>query len=144
MGKLEKRAILLSMLAALFGIMCSYWLNDWGHFARSGSIITVIAIIFASLDLRERLQKADSFVEQQLQIARPGIIQQARNNGLPQSGVDSSVEQFESDIRNEVRDAMDKASKRLLRVEIALFGIGTLIWGYGDITAKFFLPTHSG
>ncbi|GAB3366942.1 hypothetical protein GCM10027431_09730 [Lysobacter rhizosphaerae] len=140
MGKLEKRAISLSLFAACFGIACSIWFRNWEHFARSGSLVTVVAIAFASLDLRERIRKANSFVDEQLQIARGGLIKKGRHQGLDQIDVDLAVKRFESEMREEVRDAASKASKRILLVEVTLFVVGTLIWGYGDIAAKFVLP----
>ena len=54
----ERRAIDLSVLAALIGVFFAIVLKQGHWFARSGSVVTIVAIYFASLKLQDRVDRA--------------------------------------------------------------------------------------
>jgi hypothetical protein len=133
MSKYEKFAINLSIFTAIIGLALSLHMKQGHWFGRSGAMITVIAIIFTSIELRNRVYKVISFSEKQLQIQRSEVIKQFTNAGLSGAEVEAKFQKIEEEIRKNISTEVDKVRRRLLRVEVILLVVGTLIWGFGDL-----------
>jgi hypothetical protein len=138
----ERTALLLSVALVLVGIKADIACPAAHWFVRSGALVTLVAIVFASLDLRKRLASAPTFVEEQLDCSRASIRQQGTANGLDDAECDELETRVVSEIRQEVQAEVTKANKRVLRVELILFIVGTVIWGFGDLATDW-LAIHT-
>ena len=137
MTKYEYRAILLSTLAATFGLALAFYFKGGHWFSRAGAVITAIAIVFAAQELRERLVNVSSFAEEQFELRRPELLKHGIAVGLNQSETEAAVAKVESELRAEIAAEVRSTKRRLLRVEVALLVAGTLIWGFGDLPLDF-------
>jgi hypothetical protein len=144
MSTYERRALVLSVLATLLGLGAAFAFSGSHFFARSGAVILVIAIVFGSLELRERLARAPAFVEEKLRNSRAELLKQGTESGLISAAAAAIVSQVETEVRNEVGAEVQKASKRVLRVEVSLLVAGTLIWGFGDLAIDALLRHYGG
>lgn len=133
MSKYEHRAIPLSVLAAAAGLALAFHFKAGHWFGRAGAIITAIAVIFAALELRERVGKATVLAAEEFQRSCSELLKQGEAASLNQSSAEAAVVQVEAEVRAEVAKAARQASRRLLRVEVFLLVIGTLVWGFGDL-----------
>ncbi|MCA1778002.1 MAG: hypothetical protein LC637_01075 [Xanthomonadaceae bacterium] len=133
MTQYERNAIILSAVVCLSGLAVSVFLGAGHYFSRSGSLVVIVAIFFASLELRARISAAPNFVERKLEANRSTILQQGKDRGLDDARSNKLFEQVSSEIHKEVADAIDETKRRLLRVELILFIAGTAIWGFGDL-----------
>jgi len=135
----EKRAIALSAAILMLGFFIAvHW--KAGHlFARSGALISVVAVVFASLQLRSRIAQSSSFVDEQLRLTRGELLKQAAEAGLDAVRSEEVVERVAREIRKEVGDVTQEVSRRLYLVELWLFIVGTLIWGYADLPLDWWL-----
>ena len=59
-------------------------------------------------------------------------------NGLDNEECDEFENKFAVESRKDVQDGVNKASKRVLRIELILFIVGTIIWGFGDLATDWF------
>lgn len=130
-------AIVCSVIVALIGIFVSIFLDEWMCFGRSGSVITVIAIYFASCEFRKKIEKAPSLAneifdenkEQYLEIFQHEISAENKEKilNLVKTQAIQEIEQIS-------KDTYDK----FLKVETVIFIVGTLIWGFGDLLNLLF------
>jgi len=129
----EKRAISLAVAALVLGFfMAVHW--EAGHwFARSGALVTVVAVVFASLQLRSRIAQSSGFVDEQLNRAHGALLKQAADAGLDAEQAEEAVDRVAREARKEVGDVAQEVSRRLYLVELWLFIVGTLVWGYADL-----------
>ena len=114
------RALLLSLLVFIFGILLSIQREDWTWFARSGSIIVVIGIFLTSSQIIENSRRLK--------------IRRCRHKL-----------NFHRDYAEDLKRASLERSRSLdediwengLR-GLYLLVIGTLIWGFGDLAGYLF------
>lgn len=139
MSKHEKYAISLASVALLLGLfMALHWRA--GHwFARSGALVSVIAVVFASLQLRSRVEKAPAIAEKELLRIHESLRQNPAVAHLNHLQYDELVESVKQSVRQEVAAITRKVNHRIYLIELWLFIIGTLIWGYADIPLDWWL-----
>lgn len=143
MTKYEYRAIGLSVLAAAVGLLVAVMRQEGHWFGRSGAVVTVIAIVFASLKLSDRVAKAPAVVHKQLQKQSPDSKQMFISGGLNQADAEEAVQLLQTEVTNEVSKAVDDAIRRLLRVEVYILIVGTLLWGFGDLPLDAYFKRES-
>jgi len=103
----------------------------FGHdaFARAGSLITAYGIVVAGREL-QRSERATARYEGRIEKLEAAYLDAI---GTETTGVDpeafSRIAKNFADYRNE---HVDKVGK-LLRTEISIVCLGTLIWGFGDL-----------
>jgi hypothetical protein len=115
-----RKALLLSATVFVSGVWLSFDQNDWSWFARSGSMIVVIGIFLTSSQIIEnsrRLRIRRSYHEQNFnrdfaEDIKRGTLERSR-------GLDENI--WENGLRG-----------------FYLLVIGTLVWGFGDLTGLLF------
>lgn len=123
------KIILISIFIILFtGILPSVMQNEWLWFSRSGSLLTIFGIFIVWIDYK-------SDVKNDLNLVFSGFINYLKNQ------TDLEGNQI-NDISNEIKDKFDEVNKKNMKrfknIEFFLIGIGTLIWGYGDLINNIF------
>lgn len=98
--------MLLSIFLALFGISASLQYKDWMWFARSGCIISIIGVLLIISTFEEEL------------------IGKSRINKLGEPDQHATDE-----MKREVVALCKK-------VDLSVFLLGNLIWGFGDLIGK--------
>ncbi|MBT3432758.1 MAG: hypothetical protein HN435_02480, partial [Nitrospinaceae bacterium] len=115
---------------------------EWSAFQRSGSLIVIIAILFAYASIHNWLlsykAQINDYFESNLSILGEIVREKIH---IPEDKFDKVVEDTENKLRDEWKDFqpylgdMLNASKRLFyRIEFLLLIAGTFIWGFGDLT----------
>lgn len=129
----EKLAIGITLVVLILGY-------TWGmytvpiNFVRSGTLIIVIGIIFAALDLTGRLSLVDEWAVASLEKIRPIIIPVWNKKAqLKASDKIKRREAVEENITNRIKEATDKGRMRLRFIEVSILILGTLIHGFGDL-----------
>ena len=138
---LEQRIYAAVILLLAWGVVQSVQFRDWQYFERSGSLVIVIAIMLAWRDLVTlfgdvRRFYADEFARRISDIdrSRPSGFGAVRNGQLEKILVnrENIVE-----ASSEVDELIKTLRMRLRTTEAAILILGTLVWGYGSIIAKF-------
>jgi hypothetical protein len=133
MTKQERIALSLSVLTILLGLWMAHAHHDGSYFARSGTILCIIAVIFAYLELRARLARVPAFIDEHLPKYLATVIEAGLARGADRATAEDAARKLESVVRSEVSAEAEKARKRLLRFEAILLVVGTFIWGFGDL-----------
>ncbi|WP_329740752.1 hypothetical protein [Dyella sp. A6] len=139
----ERIAIISSAGLLLIGIEADVVCHAGHWFARSGALVTVVAILFAALDLKDRLSSVPAWVETQLLRSRDAIRQMGKTGGLDDATCETFVDKVVSEVRKDVQCELRKASGRALLVELILFIVGTIVWGFGDLATDLFIASKS-
>ena len=135
--KFEKRAIAWSVGAALLGILGSYFAKNGEWSARSGAVISAVAVWFASKDLKSKLDAAPEFVANQLAKFKPEFMSLISGKKLGPEEAEKAFLELKSETHKDLNEAMDEYARRFVKTEMALFIIGTLIWGFGDLPFRY-------
>lgn len=106
--------------------------------------MTIVAIVFASLDLRGRLASVSGIVGKQLEDHRSAIIKLGKDRGLDDASCNELFGRVSSEINAESSDVVENTKRRLLIVELIIFIVGTLIWGFGDLPVDALLSHFCG
>ncbi|WP_399697678.1 hypothetical protein, partial [Xenophilus sp.] len=101
MTQYERNAIIISTVVSLAGLIASVFFGAGHYFARSAAIVTIVAIAFASLELRAKLATAPDFVEKELAINRSTMVQQGKDQGLDDARCNEVFERVSSEVRTE-------------------------------------------
>lgn len=132
MTNYEKIAISSTVIIAAAGLYCGLT-TEGINFARSGSLIVIIGVIFGLLDLPSRLSEIDIWVKDQAENIKSSVIESiapnSENNEHAEIAFDKAAKQAISDINSEAR----KKRIQLILIEGIILVIGTLIWGFGDL-----------
>jgi hypothetical protein len=123
------KIILVSVCIIFFtGILPSIILNEWLWFSRSGSLLTIFGILIVWLDY-----KGD--INNDLNLVFSGFQDYLKE----QNELD---EKQKVKIENEIRDKFNEVNRRTIKrfksIEFLIIGMGTLIWGYGDLINNIF------
>ena len=116
-------AVIASACAALFGLWLSLWTGDWRWFSRSGSLIVVCGLALAKWDF-ESVIRNDNLDEFDAMIDKSTI------------ELDSGhvTDQYRQEIKEDIRDSFVRVVRpRFSKAELYIVGVGTLVWGFGDI-----------
>lgn len=139
MSKYEKLAIVCAFVVLVLGLLMAWHFKDGLWFGRSGSLVTVVAVVFASLQLRGRVEKAPAFAEEQLKHLHETLHLSPGFEKLRVEQQEEIAEEVKQSVRRDVADITGKVTRRLYFVELWLFIIGTLIWGYADVPLDWWL-----
>jgi len=142
MTKYEWRVLFVSIFLAAGGLVLDFWFRNEHWFMRSGALITAIAVLFAGLELRKRLERAVPFVKERFRHERPDLVKQAKAQGLGPEAAEAAVESIGETAVRETEEEARRFYKHLLRVEVALLVTGTLIWGFGDMPIDAWRNSH--
>jgi len=126
-------AILLSIITLIIGYFIAKHYEDGTHFARSGSAVVIIAVIFAASDLKNRIKKAPGFAKKRLRDVTKEKIAQYKNSGLSTEQAEGIFQSAEEETLSDIQDMVDKYIDRILKVELSIALVGTFIWGFGDL-----------
>ena len=140
----EKMAIACSAFSVLLGMVAAACLSDGDHLARSGSVLVVIALLLAASQLKTKVESAVGFVEQQLEGMGSGGGSVHIDNDASSEESRELWEKTKKEVLRDVSEKVDAIIKRILRVELWLALIGTLIWGFGDLLFWFVWPVLGG
>lgn len=139
MTKYERNAIICGALFSCVGLTVALITGAGHYFARSGAAVSVVAVVFASRDLRGRLAAAPVLFDRELLASREKVVQLGTDRGLDDAKAAELFEHVFSEGRKEANEIVKRAGKRLLTVELALFIGGTIIWGFGDLPIDLLL-----
>lgn len=132
----EKIAILVFLVVLVSGIFLEIILDDcWDAFQRSGSLLVCLGIYLAARDLRGIVNEEHKNVITLINKYRDAIndiaeerIEQGKEGGTAEEGIEEAWHYAET------------TKKRIFLIEITILIIGTFIWGFGDLIAKYFIP----
>lgn len=136
LSKTESIAIGVSVSILIAGYIWGLYTKPV-NFARTGSLVTIVGIWFAMLDLAGWLDRAfDQWVERQIQDIGPippafGKNAEARTRER-QERRQSQV----AGIRMGFAEKKEQAKRRLRTVEGLILILGTFVWGFGDFFYK--------
>lgn len=133
MTRFEKKALFWSLVAGISGIFLSFLLKDGAWFARSGALITAVAVWFASIDLRARLRAAPDALAKPLAEQKADLLARKEEFKFTEQQIQEIYDQIERNSRAILENANRALSQRFHYIELYLFLIGTLIWGFGDL-----------
>jgi len=129
----EKVAIGITLAILILGYVWGMYTRPF-NFTRSGALIIVTGIIFAALDLTDRLTLVEEWVVARLERIRPTIIPAWSKKG--QERIDEKIKRraiLEENVTSRVKEATDKARARLRFIEVSILILGTLVYGFGDL-----------
>ena len=129
------------MLLLACGVVQSVQFNDWQYFERSGSLVIVIAIMLAWRDYVSLLGNVRRFYSREFE-KRISDIDRTRPKGfgaVPNGKLEKMLEVREkiAEASSEVDERIQMLRARLHTTEAVILILGTLVWGYGSIIAKF-------
>lgn len=133
----ENRAIVCSIIVAVFGVLASIFLHDWQWFGRSGSVITVIAIYFASCEFRKKIEKAPSLANDIFDENKEQYLESVKHK-IPDENKEKVLKIAKTQAMEEIEHIAKNTYDRFLKVETGIFIVGTLIWGFGDLPNLLF------
>jgi len=129
----EKLAIVITLVILILGYVWGMYSRPF-NFARSGSLIIVTGIIFAALDLTDRLALVDEWVVATLERIRPTMISAWSKKGQEKTNEKiKRREILEENFTSRIKEATDKARGRLRFIEVSILILGTLVYGFGDL-----------
>ena len=122
--------ILSFLILASTGLVPSFIFNDWSWFSRSGALLVVFGLLVVWFDYQRSLNK-------DLDTLLSGFEEYLQKQTDLQDAPDMQRRIYKqtSDKFDEVRQAN---KKRFQNIEFIVIGIGTLIWGYGDLLGVLF------
>jgi hypothetical protein len=123
----------LSVIALILGFSIAKKDNDSFHFARSGSVVVMIAATFAASDLKKKISSAPSFAIQQMSNDTNEYYERYRKAGLSDDQLKKILIDVKDETVSEIQDMVDRYLNRILRIELSLGLIGTFVWGFGDL-----------
>lgn len=129
----EVTAVGITLVILILGYVWGMYTDPY-NFTRAGELIVIIGIIFAGLDLTDRLSLVDEWVAARLERIRPTIIP-----GWGKRGKEQAQEKFErreileGNVTSGVKEATDKARSRLRFIEVSILILGSLVCGFGDM-----------
>lgn len=130
MRGIERKVTAAVLASLLFGATLGMSLRDWQYFERSGSLVTLVAIVLVWRDLVSSvgdMEKVygglfESLRRQMEDARRRGLIAGSMYDGQCQSLDEMTVDLV----------AMNTLlRKRIRTMEAVAFGLGTIVWGYG-------------
>lgn len=112
------KALIFSILIVLFGgILPAILTKDWSFLSRSGSLLVVYGVYIVWLDYRNKIESAYNEI--------------AKAFNEKHGGVPEELSLF-------LENAKVKNRQLYQNMEFLIIGVGTIIWGYGDIAGRFF------
>jgi hypothetical protein len=136
----EKVAIGITLAILIFGYAWGMYTVAY-NFARAGSLIVTIGIIFAALDLSGRFALLDDWVVARLNRIRPALAPAVGKKG--QERAQEKIERreiLEGNVTSGVKHATDHARVRLRFIEVTILILGTLVSGFGDLIVVHLKP----
>jgi hypothetical protein len=131
--KSEKIAIFLSILILTTGLYLG--VKYEGHyFARSGSLVVSVAVIFIFYHLEHNLIHLVSQSRELWESSKSDVIEQSvSEDEVSQEQASATVNSVINQFHTLLEDGVEKAKRRAVRIEASLLILGTLVWGFGDL-----------
>ena len=129
MDKTEILSILISGFVLFVGAVSGYY-HDPMDFARSGSALVVIAVLFTVFGVKRKLDDLLVTI-----IAKRFSVNSEHSLDVNNEEDKDLPEQL-AKYCGKIKDEVSRRSLRALRVEAAILMVGTLIWGFGDLVYK--------
>lgn len=129
MDKTEVFSILLSSAVLLAGAFAGYF-HEPMDFARSGSVLVVIAVFFTVFGAKPKLDNL--LVTATVKHSTASLKYDFDMANKEDKELSEKLDNYIERIKNEV----ERRSFRALKVEAAILVVGTLIWGFGDLAYK--------
>ena len=133
---LERYVYAAVMLLLACGVVQSVQFNDWQYFERSGSLVIVIAIMLAWRDLVSLLGDVRRFYSDEF-ARRMSDMDRSRPNGLISGAMHDGERERIVAVSSEVDELIKMLRARLHTTEAAILILGTVVWGYGSVIARF-------
>lgn len=140
MTRHEQIAIGTAIGIAIAGLAIAILTQEGHYFARSGALVSVIAIVLAATDLKKRLAAAPAFIEEQLVHARERWLDSTKAAGLDDAQAQAAIEHAARQLRADAQAEINRVTQRILMIELGLLIVGTLIWGFGDLPIDWVFP----
>ncbi len=135
-SKDEKHSIYASLGLLIGGYVLAVVICDPTMFARFGSLIVCVGVIFGIKGLPQLLDAVQPIYEEQIKQLRDGIESACKGHQFETDIRAAMAENVEPEIvklEQKMSRTMFSVKNRLLRIEGAIVIIGTLIWGFGDL-----------
>jgi hypothetical protein len=131
--KSEKIAIFLSILILTIGLYLG--VKYAGHyFARSGSLVVCVAVIFIFYHLEHNLIHLVSQSRELWENSKNDVIEQSvSEDEVSKEQASATVNSVINQFHTLLEDGVEKAKRRAVRIEVSLLILGTLVWGFGDL-----------
>lgn len=130
MDKTEILSILLSAAVLMIGAISGY-LHDPMDFARSGSILVVIAVLFTTFGVKRKLDNLLTSL-----IVKPLSVKLKYSLDVRDEEDKELSEQIDKYF-GKIKDEVERRFFKALIVEVIILVVGTLVWGFGDIVYKY-------
>lgn len=133
---LERSVYAAVALLLVCGVVQSVQFNDWQYFERSGSLVIVIAVVLAWRDLVSLLGDMRKFYSDEF-ARRISDTDRSRPRGLISGEMHDDERKRIAPASVEVDELIDMLRARLRTTEAAILILGTIVWGYGSVIARF-------
>lgn len=133
--KKEWQSIFSASVLAVLGYILSIFLCDSELFARFGSVIVCVGIIFSLDGFSNSIDLMGEVADERMERVRSELYENIEFYPIGQELKNMIKEKTETDVNEaviNVRKIISKTKMRLLKVEATIVIIGTLIWGFGD------------
>ena len=127
----ELHSIYASIGLCIFGYVLAILIADPIMFARFGSVIVCIGVIFSVKGLPQLLDAVQPIFEEEIQELR-NAFEAICNEREVEETIRTPMTENITELENKMSRTLFALKKRLLQIEGGIVIIGTLIWGFGD------------
>jgi hypothetical protein len=134
-SKDEWYSIFASIALFIAGYIFAITICESTMFARFGSLIVCIGVIFSVKGLPQLMDAVQPIYEHQAQLLRDGIKAACDGHEFEEyirAEMSKAVEPKITELEQKMSRTIYSVKNRLLRIEGAIVIIGTLVWGFGD------------
>ncbi|WP_223671195.1 hypothetical protein [Kangiella shandongensis] len=135
-SKEEKQSIYVSSGLLILGYALATFMKSPDMFARFGSLIVCVGVLFSIKGLPQLVDSAKSIYDEQIKMLRDSIESACEGHQYETEMRAQMAEVVEPEIVK-LEISMNKqvhfVRNRLLRIEGAIVIVGTLTWGFGDL-----------
>jgi len=131
----EWKAIAVTLVLLIFGVLISYWQCDAGWLSRFGALIIITGVVFAFTDLPVILnKKAMRMIKLRTELTISDAITQLEDEDHTlltdeQRGI---VRKILTPSEQEINNEVNKGSNRIYLLEVIIICFGTFINGFGE------------
>lgn len=134
-SKDERHSIYASVFLFIFGYALAIGICDPAMFARFGSLIVCIGVIFGVKGLPQQMDAVLPIYEKQIQKLRDFVESSCQEHEFEPHIRHAMAEKVEPeivDLEQKMKRTMYSLKSRFLKIEGGVVIIGTLVWGFGD------------
>ncbi len=140
---------LIAVMVVIIGIIISYTTSNWFWLARCGSLLVIIAVLFAATDVSTiaRLVSKQSIEALGKEFAdnviKPQVLRNERKYNITgkesDEEIDKIVHEVIRDRRKQEQPKMENhLRQQMLKTELSIAALGTFLWGFADLLNCFY------